>query len=269
MNPTFWRDDKLPFIELRSIADGREACYAKHAHESFSIGAIRSGTSTYINGATRQVIGAGTVVVMNPGDVHACNPIGEQPWSYSMFHVDVTWLARLQHDLGCSRDGGFRPFATISTRVLFNQLNDLYATLTDGHAGQLEKEGAAIGFFSHMQRMLMPAPLVAEDAGARLARAAEFINDNFTRLVSVDDISAAAGLSPAHLIRSFKSRFGMTPHAYLVNRRIEHGRAQLRRGLPIAEVALDAGFADQAHFQRAFKQHVAATPGQYRRHLVP
>ena len=269
MKPTFWRDDTLPFIELRSIADGREVCYTKHAHESFSIGAIGSGTSTYFNCGTREVIGAGSVVVMNPGDVHACNPVGAQPWSYSMFHVDVTWLAKLQHDLGCSRDGGFRPFATISTRALFGQLNHLYATLTDEHASQLQKEGAAIGFFSDMQSMLAPAPLVAEDAGARLTRAAEFINDNFSRQMSVDDIGAAAGLSPAHLIRSFKNRFGMTPHAYLVNRRIEHGRAQLRRGLPIADVALDAGFADQAHFQRAFKQHVAATPGQYRCRAVP
>ncbi|MEK1841693.1 MAG: helix-turn-helix domain-containing protein, partial [Pseudomonas sp.] len=39
---------------------------------------------------------------------------------------------------------------------------------------------------------------------------------------------------------------------------------QLRSGKLIADVALEAGFADQAHFQRAFKQHLAATPGQYR-----
>jgi AraC-like DNA-binding protein len=56
----------------------------------------------------------------------------------------------------------------------------------------------------------------------------------------------------------------MTPHAFLVNRRIQFARDQLRNGKLIADVALEAGFADQAHFQRAFKQHLAATPGQYR-----
>jgi AraC-like DNA-binding protein len=56
----------------------------------------------------------------------------------------------------------------------------------------------------------------------------------------------------------------MTPHAYLMNCRIELSRSQLRRGRPIAEVALAAGFADQAHLQRSFKKFVAATPGQYR-----
>jgi AraC-like DNA-binding protein len=63
---------------------------------------------------------------------------------------------------------------------------------------------------------------------------------------------------------SFKRHYGMTPHAFLVNRRIQFARRQLREGKLIADVALDSGFADQAHFQRAFKQHLAATPGQYR-----
>jgi AraC-like DNA-binding protein len=56
----------------------------------------------------------------------------------------------------------------------------------------------------------------------------------------------------------------MTPHAYLVNCRIEYSRAQLKRGRAIADVALEAGFADQAHLQRVFRQFTAATPRQYR-----
>ncbi|MNH34664.1 Virulence regulon transcriptional activator VirF [compost metagenome] len=55
----------------------------------------------------------------------------------------------------------------------------------------------------------------------------------------------------------------MTPHAYLVNRRIQFGHRLLKRGYPIAAAASESGFADQAHFQRTFKQLLAATPGQY------
>jgi len=66
------------------------------------------------------------------------------------------------------------------------------------------------------------------------------------------------------LSRAFKRHYGMTPHAFLINRRIQFARRQLREGKLIADVALESGFADQAHFQRAFKQHLAATPGQYR-----
>ncbi len=48
----FWRDAALPFIEARTVDDGRTICYAKHTHDTFSLGAIVGGTSTYLNGAT-------------------------------------------------------------------------------------------------------------------------------------------------------------------------------------------------------------------------
>ncbi|MCY1180628.1 Helix-turn-helix domain protein [compost metagenome] len=56
----------------------------------------------------------------------------------------------------------------------------------------------------------------------------------------------------------------MTPHGYVIDQRIQFARNQLRQGRLIAEVALAAGFADQAHLQRAFKHYLAATPGHYR-----
>jgi hypothetical protein len=54
--------------------DGRKVRYGKHAHETFSIGIVTNGRCIYLNGKTRQRIGAGTVVLMNPGYAHACNP---------------------------------------------------------------------------------------------------------------------------------------------------------------------------------------------------
>jgi AraC-like DNA-binding protein len=71
-------------------------------------------------------------------------------------------------------------------------------------------------------------------------------------------------LSASYLTRAFRAQYGLTPHAFLMNQRIQYARGRLRRGHAIAEVALDAGFADQAHFQRTFKQFLAATPGHYR-----
>jgi AraC-like DNA-binding protein len=264
--PKFWRSDALPFIEARSIEDGREACYAKHSHETFSIGAVTGGRSVYLNRHAREWIGAGAVVMMNPDDVHACNPVAGERWAYRMLHVDVAWLTRLQHDLGFSANHAFRAFSQIMTldEALFDGLNQLYAILVDGDADTLRKESAAITFFSEVQHRLNPSALADHDASRQLTRAAEFIAENCTRSLKLEDVCEAAELSASHLIRAFKQRYGMTPHAYLINRRIQFSRAQLRRGRVIADVALDAGFADQAHLQRTFKRLVAATPGQYR-----
>ena len=264
--PRFWRDAALPFIEARAIDDGREICYARHAHETFSIGAVTGGESIYENGRVRQRVGRGAVVLMNPQDVHACNPLEDQPWSYRMLHVDTEWLTSLQHEIGFSENQGFRAFSTAASwqPALYAGLDRLYTTLIDEFADTLQKHSSIVEFFDDTHRWLNPAPAQARNTNPKLARAAEYIRAHCTRSLSLDEICAAAQLSASYLIRAFKVRYGITPHAYLINCRIEFSRVLLKRGRPIAEVAADAGFADQAHLHRAFRQLVAATPGQYR-----
>ncbi|HJR32827.1 MAG TPA: AraC family transcriptional regulator [Pseudomonas sp.] len=264
--PRFWRDDALPFIEARSIADGREVCYSRHAHEHFSIGAITAGRSTYIHEQSQFEVAAGTVVLMNPGDVHACNPIDDQPWSYLMLYVETPWLTDLQHQLGFSQDSAFRRFSITHNRdlELFTGLKNLYEVLVDQQQDVLCKHSAAVEFFTEVQQRLNPVDQPLREANFKLERAADYIRDNCTQTLKLEDICEAAQLSPSYLIRAFKQHYGMTPHAFLINRRIQFARDRLRSGRLIADVALEAGFADQAHFQRAFKQHLAATPGQYR-----
>ncbi|HEY0685905.1 MAG TPA: AraC family transcriptional regulator [Steroidobacter sp.] len=265
-DPTFWRDDTLPFVEARSIHDARNARYGKHAHETFSIGVVTNGRCIYLNGKIRQRSGAGTVVLMNPGDAHACNPDSGALWSYHMLYFDVSWVTGIQQEIGRSRNDQFRPFLATATRepALYAGLCRLHHVLTDGQAESLQKHSAAVAFMAEVQRTLTPAPDLPGRGHLGLGRAAEFIRSNYTRSIKLEEICSAAELSPAYLIRAFKHRYGLTPHAYLTNCRIEFSRSQLRRGRPIAEVALSAGFSDQAHLQRTFKKFVAATPGQYR-----
>jgi AraC-like DNA-binding protein len=264
--PRFWRDDSLPFIEARSIHDGRNVCYAKHAHETFSIGIVVNGRCTYLNGKKREHIGAGSVVVMNPGDAHACNPSHDDLWSYRMLYIDVSWLSGIQQDLGISQSHNFRPFSTTATTQpeLYAGLHRLYDVLTDQQAENLQKHSAVLTFMAAAQQSLDPAPALPRHGHRGLVRAAEFMRHNHARSLKLDEICSAANLSPSYLIRAFKDEYGLTPHAYLTNCRVEFSRLQLRRGRPLAEVAFAAGFSDQAHMQRSFKKHVAATPGQYR-----
>jgi AraC-like DNA-binding protein len=266
--PTFWRDEAMPFIEVRAIADGRKLRYGRHAHSTFSIGAVTGGRSTYVNGNTLEHVHAGAVVIINPEVVHACNPAVDEAWAYRMFYLDVAWLAKLQQALGFGTHAGWIPFEqTLTWREdLFAGLNALYDLLVDPHEDMLRKESAVTQYFTTLQQALNPAPNASapREPNRRLVRAAEFIDGNYTRALKLEEICAAADLSASYLIRAFREHYGMTPHAYVVNRRIEFCRAQLRRGHAIADVAAEAGFADQAHLQRAFRQFVAATPGQYR-----
>lgn len=261
----FWRDSKLPFIEARIVPDGREVHYDKHSHDVFSVGAITSGRSVYWSEHQAQEVSAGAVVLMNAGDVHACNPIHNSPWSYLMFYVNVDWLMQLQADLGFEVPQAMQRFETLISRdpALFKGLTDLYGVCSDEGNDVLLKQTSLFDFFILLHQTLKVVPKLRLEMNPKLKQAAAFIAQHCTENLSLDDICAASDLSPSYLVRAFKQQYGMTPHAHMLNRRILFAQDQLKMGRAIADVALAAGFADQAHFQRMFKRLVAATPRQY------
>lgn len=89
----FWRDPALPFVEARRVGDGRQVCYAAHSHESFSLGVITGGRSSYMTGAVSHEVTAGSTVLIKPSVVHSCNPVAGEAWSYLMLFVDMPWLS--------------------------------------------------------------------------------------------------------------------------------------------------------------------------------
>lgn len=267
----YWRHRAVPHIEIRNVEDGRTFTHGSHAHANFSIGAIMEGTSTYLSGHSTRDISAGSVVLMNPGVVHACNPLHDQPWAYRMFYVDAGWLALVQRQAGIGAEGGFVPFdANYSTDpTLFTELNSLYVVLTDSSTSPETIQTVVLNFFRWLVRRLQTASDHPPCAPCKMTQAADFIRENCTHALRLEDIAAAVQLSPSYLIRAFKAHYGLTPHGYVIDCRLQLARDGLRRGDGIAEVAAQTGFADQAHLQRLFKRTLAATPGQYRGLITP
>jgi AraC-like DNA-binding protein len=264
----FHRDPGLPFAEVRDVRGALDVCYARHSHESFSVGAVTGGRSLYLHERGQDAVGAGAVVLMNPQAMHACNPLEGETWSYRMIHLDAGWLADVQRELGFAGAGEPpRGFDALVSRdpVLLRAVMRLADAFADP-ALQPTRHEAALDLVATLHERLAPLPqaqpLAAPDA---LRRVADHLRDRCAEAVPLAELCEAGGLSASHLVRSFKARYGMTPHAWLLNHRIQRSRAALRRGRPIAEVAHELGFADQAHLQRTFKRLVAATPGQYRR----
>ena len=127
-------------------------------------------------------------------------------------------------------------------------------TLTQTLALHLLRQHAALG------------RLAADPAGglpaAALRRALDYIGDNLANDVSLDIIAEVAGISPYHFTRLFKRSTGRTLHQYVLDQRLAAAKRLLLSGRhTIAEVAALAGFADQSHLHRLFKQRYGVTPG--------
>jgi AraC-like DNA-binding protein len=97
----------------------------------------------------------------------------------------------------------------------------------------------------------------------KVARAKEFLIENHQHAITLEELADIVGFSPYHLLRTFRSTVGLTPHDFLTQIRVERAKRLLRRGNTISDIAADTGFLDQAHFTRRFKAIVGVTPGQY------
>ncbi len=95
----------------------------------------------------------------------------------------------------------------------------------------------------------------------------DLINDEYYRSITLDELAKLVGLSRAQFVRRFKQQFGTTPHRYLIERRIEIAIQQLKSGLhiPLAQLAIELGFADQSHFHRHFSKITGVTPTVFKR----
>lgn len=260
----FWRDDAMPYVESRRAQQSR-ACYRSHSHPTLSIGAVDAGASLLqVAGRHDQPLQAGDVVVIPPNCMHACNPQPGRAWSYQMLHLDGEWLAQLWQE--------FRPQAHVAIRYAahhrdpasyraFCQLNELLFSPVPTAL----KEEALIEFVGEL---VLPAQTPSGLPPDWLAPLCQQLRAHCEQPWPVAGMAAAAGLSRYHFIRLFRQHCGMTPHAYLLDSRIQRARILLREGYALADLACRLGFSDQSHFQHAFRQRVAVTPGEYQRGMA-
>jgi AraC family transcriptional regulator len=105
--------------------------------------------------------------------------------------------------------------------------------------------------------------------GLRLKRVLNYIDDNLAENLSLSQLAIVAGMSSHYFSELFKQSTGRTPHGYVLMRRIECGKEQLRDPKrSIIDVGLDAGFQNPSHFARMFRKAVGVTPSEFRADLA-
>jgi AraC family transcriptional regulator len=96
--------------------------------------------------------------------------------------------------------------------------------------------------------------------------AGALLGASFTRHVTLDQLANTCGVHPVHLARSFRHHYGCTIGEYIRELRVDFVCRRMRlSNAPLAEIALAAGFADQSHLTRLFKDRMGLTPSEYRR----
>ncbi|MDQ8756194.1 AraC family transcriptional regulator [Sphingosinicella sp. LHD-64] len=253
----FSKPTALPGIELVSVAYPERA-FPPHSHPEFVIGVVIGGAETLQVGRQVSLAPSGTTLLLHPDEVHANSSIGPEPLRYRVMYVPretmSAWLPEtLTFPSPVSRAPSLFDAVLRSHRIL-DRPND-----------RLTQEAA---FAALLDELAKGADLAERTSDGKthcgVARVRDFIDECSAGDFSLDDLAALAGLSRFHFLRIFKQATGLTPVAYRNQRRVEAARRLLRGGLPIAEIALATGFADQSHLTRQFQRLVGTSPARYR-----
>ena len=262
---TFLRDPDLIGVEAR-FSRYRQQVFRKHTHETYAISLVRQGITDFWCDSQTRAIGPGSIALINPEQVHACNPRPGRALTYCMFYIEPTLLQEIARDLlGVNAaPPRFRLSATQDPE-LWKGFTNLF-TLMANHSDRLEKQVSLYDTLSglvaeHTTRRALPPP--QNNSSELMQTAREHLLENITHNISLDELAALVNLSRYHFLRRFRATYGMPPHTYRLQQRIHLAKRMLADGHPIAQVALDTGFTDQSHLTRRFKGFVGTTPRQY------
>lgn len=256
-------DDWLRYRASGGGLDWAEASFqahrfSPHRHDSYAVGITTRGVQSFrYRGASRRAV-AGNAFVLHPDELHDGGPGSEAGLGYRILYLDPALIgAALGGDLPFVREPvSAAPWLTAALAAVFPDPDDPRDPLREVDAVCLVAEALRRAAGRQARR---PAPRdpaldrlraqLAADCAAPPAMAA---------------LERAYGRSRFALARQFRRAFGVSPSRFVVLRRLERARGLIAEGQPLAEAALAAGFADQAHLTRQFRAAYGTTPGRWR-----
>jgi len=253
-------------LELVVARYGDTHQFAPHFHRGYSVAVQEEGELTFEHGRGTHSIGAGKVMTVNPLEVHSARTAGAGPWTTRSFYLDPGLMMEI-----CGATDEPRPNAEFRDSVL----RDVRAcrALIELHRELETAEASAARVSSALARVLRDHVDLSTQRKTpvreAVLKAQEFLRRNLQETPSLAAIGAHVGLSPFHFLRVFKAHSGMTPHAWLMQERVERSLKLLQQGRPIAETSRQCGFADQSHLTRRFKQVLGVPPGTFVRGVRP
>jgi AraC-like DNA-binding protein len=234
--------------------------YSLHRHDTYAIGTTLAGVQSFrYRGALRHSV-AGATVVLHPDEPHDGHAGTDAGFRYRMLYVPP---ARLQEALG----GSALPFVAggVSTDPRLAAATRALLAGLDAPLASLEADDALLDLALALRAAAGAPERPARGDWRAAQRARAYVHAHLGEPITLDALAAAAGRDRWSLARDFRTFLGTSPHRYITQRRLALARRLMLAGVPLAQCAAHAGFADQPHFTRHFAQAWGVTPARWLR----
>lgn len=265
MGVNIYRDRHCPVFEIKRGYQS-SLSFRKHCHEEYSLGLVELGKTNFWYDGRSSRLSSNDVVFLPPGFMHSCNPVDMNNWKFQMLFIDKEWL-----DFSLERNGMDLDSAILRYSPDDPALSSIASTLKKlvSFASPLEKEELLLTIIHRiMESDKSHRYVTSEFQRARVEGIQQYLLKSFNKKVSLADLEQVSGLNRFAIIQSFKDVFKIPPHAYQTLLRVNYSKKELKQGRPLLEVGLEAGFYDQSHFTKVFKNYVGLTPSAYQESIA-
>lgn len=261
---TDWVRHAPAFAELESI----EAFFSGHAfdphrHATYAIGRTLAGVQSFSYRGAQAHSLPGETMVFHPDEVHDGRAGAACGFRYRMLYVPP---ALVQDVLGGRPLPFHREGVSLDPRLA--RATDAVFAALDERPDALGRDAALFDLVSTLAEVCQAWPSRGRVDFAAALRAREYLEDHLDQPVTLDDLARCAGRDRWSLSRDFRAYFGTSPHRYLTLRRLDRVRLQVRLGVDLAQAAVAAGFYDQSHMTRHFRQAFGIAPARWLRGLA-
>lgn len=257
-----WRFPALYHLELLS-AQHTQHEFPRHFHDTYSIALVERGAmGFYYRGANLTLVPT-EFDVIHPGEVHSGHAATAEGWDYRCFYPAPALLADIASELtGKTTSAPVFP-ATVHDLQMRAALQSLHVSLTTP-IPTLEAETRFYSVFAQLVQHYALRNTTIKAVGRErktVQRILDLLHHSESQAVSLQELAHAVNWHPVYLGRVFRKEMGVPPFVYQRQLRLQHARQLIHQGHSLAQAAVTAGFADQSHLTRQFKQVYGFTPG--------
>lgn len=235
-----------------------------HFHNEVSIGLIESGSSkTKIDGNTYELADKDFLIIP-PNISHKCNPNDFENWNFRMLYINTEWFKSGFNIQGEKIKFNYKKI----NQKMFLDIVNLLDKIENSDIN-LEDESKFLGYISLLinSDKLYSNDEISDNTNFNISRIKEYLDENYLKDIKLDDLANIIDVSKYYLIRKFNAHYGLPPHQYITNLRINYAKKLLKSNKDFVSVAVESGFYDQSHFIKFFKNYTGVTPMMYKKYL--
>ena len=215
--------------------------FKPHFHQTYSFALITNGSCIVEFKNKTLNYEKNDFRIINPNEIHV---VKSGIWEYKSIALEKDFVNQITFEIASAKDLNFQ------NKITSNEINTLFCKMYN------KNEEAVYFFFekliSYTQEIELP--------DIKLKRSIQLIDENFTQKLDLQTLAESENLSKYHFLRLFKNQLGLTPHQYIIVKRLNYALELMKKENNLSIVAVSAGFSDQSHFIKEFKKVFGFTP---------